>query len=80
MLVGGLWGVDDGTRVSCIEWCIGWGFGALQCWDDGSGVMGAVVEKEREGSDGVLGGGVKIDDGGECWGFVSKQVGKFEDG
>ena len=58
MLVGGVWGVDGDAGGGCIERCIGWVFGVLQRWVSRSGVVGAVVEKEGEGLDGVLGDGV----------------------
>ncbi len=41
-------GWDGGMVVVWTEWCTG--------WDSRSGVVGAVVEKEGEELDGVLGG------------------------
>ena len=51
----------------------GWVFGVVWWWESGSGVVGAVVEKEKEkeGLEGVLRGGVY---GGGCWGFVSEEL------
>ena len=40
----------------CMEWCIDWDLGVVWWWDDGLGDVGAVVEREGEGLDGVLGG------------------------
>lgn len=75
VVVGRAQGLDGGVGDVWIERRAEWGFGAeLWWWGLVSGVVGAVVEKEKEGLEGVLRGGVY---GSGCWGFVSEEVGNL---